>query len=288
MYEGNELAKSKLANNVTTLATCWYIKLQNGRQMGFTNHDQDLIISGVTYLAKSGFTASAISSSSNLAIDNLDIEGVLNSDLIDNKDIIAGVYNHAEVRIFIVDYLDPTAVHINLRRGWLGEIKLNKQQFVAEIRGLAQAFTAKIGELYSPQCRAKFGDNKCYVPLEKYTFCGLIVTQVFSRSSFISDSLSRKITESGYNNDLIKLLSYGYVIFETGSNTSIKMEIKCCAQVEHIQLALALPYEIQVDDKFTVAVGCDKSFGTCCNVFCNAVNFRGEPHIPSPARFYVD
>jgi len=33
-------------------------------------------------------------------------------------------------------------------------------------------------------------------------------------------------------------------------------------------------------DKYRAVIGCDKRFETCIKKFNNAVNFRGEPHVP--------
>ena len=35
-------------------------------------------------------------------------------------------------------------------------------------------------------------------------------------------------------------------------------------------------------NRFTVTIGCDKSFTTCRDTFANGDNFRGFPHIPGP------
>jgi hypothetical protein len=37
--------------------------------------------------------------------------------------------------------------------------------FRTELRGLTQAFSQRIGELYSPECRATLGDHRCRVPV---------------------------------------------------------------------------------------------------------------------------
>ena len=51
-------------------------------------------------------------------------------------------------------------------------------------------------------------------------------------------------------------------------------------QYNSIILASELPYKIEVGDNFNITAGCDKQFSTCCNKFNNAINFRGEPHLP--------
>ncbi len=53
-----------------------------------------------------------------------------------------------------------------MRRGWFGEVTLSEQGiFRTELRGLTQALSQRIGELYSPECRADLGDHRCKVPI---------------------------------------------------------------------------------------------------------------------------
>jgi uncharacterized phage protein (TIGR02218 family) len=41
-----------------------------------------------------------------------------------------------------------------------------------------------------------------------------------------------------------------------------------------------MPYPITAGDSYTLQQGCDKTIGTCSNRYNNAINFRGEPHVP--------
>jgi hypothetical protein len=65
-----------LAAEVTTLATCWRITRRDGVVLGFTDYIRDLEVDGVTYEAASGYTRTAIRSTADLAVDNLDLESV--------------------------------------------------------------------------------------------------------------------------------------------------------------------------------------------------------------------
>ncbi len=47
---------------------------------------------------------------------------------------------------------------------------------------------------------------------------------------------------------------------------------------------MPMPYAIMVGDSYSVVAGCDKIFSTCAGRFDNAVNFRGEPHVPGTDR----
>ncbi|MGC0372438.1 MAG: hypothetical protein DGJ47_001151 [Rickettsiaceae bacterium] len=44
----NEL-KQHIDSEITTMASCWYIKRQDGLKLGFTDHDQMIRINGMEY-----------------------------------------------------------------------------------------------------------------------------------------------------------------------------------------------------------------------------------------------
>lgn len=156
-----------LAGEVTTLATCWRVTRKDGREFFFTDHDRDLAFDGNVYLASSGYSRSAIANDAGMAVDNLDVEGVLDHEQISEQDLRAGLFDHAEVHVFLVNWADLSQGKLRLRRGWFGEVFLSEQDlFRTELRGMTQALSVRIGELYSPECRADLGDHRCRVPIE--------------------------------------------------------------------------------------------------------------------------
>ena len=155
-----------LAGPVTTLATCWRITRRDGREFFFTDHDRDLVFEGEVYKASSGYSRTAIANDASLGVDNLDVEGVFDSEAITEEELRAGLFDQAEVRIFVVNWADPSMGALRMRRGWFGEVVLTEQGvFRTELRGMTQALSQRIGELYSPECRADLGDHRCKVPI---------------------------------------------------------------------------------------------------------------------------
>lgn len=155
-----------LAGPVATLATCWSILRRDGAEFLFTDHDRDVAFEGRTYRASLGYSRSAISSDAALAVDNVDIDGFLDDVSITEEDMRAGLFDFAEVRIFLVNWAAPGMGALRLRRGHLGEVTLTgRGMFRGELRGLTQALQQEIGELYSAECRADLGDARCKVPL---------------------------------------------------------------------------------------------------------------------------
>ena len=155
-----------LAGPVTTLATCWRISRVDGKEFFFTDHDRDLSFEGNVYKASSGYSRTAIANDASLSVDNLDVEGVFDSASITEEEMRAGLFDQAEVRIFLVNWADPAMGALRMRRGWFGEVVLTEQGiFRTELRGMTQALQQRVGELYSPECRADLGDHRCKVPV---------------------------------------------------------------------------------------------------------------------------
>lgn len=268
MREINPTLQAHLDGEVTTLATCWKITRRDTTVMGFTDHDADVAVGGVTYVAATGFTPTAVASSAALQVDNLDIEGLLDTDAISESDIMAGLYDFAEIEIRQVNYSAPDSGQIFLRRGWLGEVRLEQGRFVAEVRGLTQKLSQQIGARYSAACRASLGDTQCAVEMTGYTKTGTI-DSVTSRARFYD---AARTEEESY-------FAGGVVTFTSGENTGLSMEVKSFAEGE-VTLSLSMPFTIAAGDGYSMKAGCDKRFSTCVERFDNAANFRGEPHVP--------
>lgn len=264
----SEELKGHITQEVTTLATCWQLTRRDGTVMGFTDYDADLVLGGVTYVAATGFTPTAVEYSASLSVDNVDIEGMLDAGSITEADLIAGRYDYAEIEVFMVNYTDISQGRLHIKTGWLGEVTVRAGQFIAEVRGLSQPLSQRIGELYAPACRAKLGDGRCGVNMVAYRASGTI-TGVIS-NSICADSLREE--SAGY-------FSYGKLTFTSGDNAGYSVEIKEYSNKQFI-LTLPMPYAIAVGDAYEAEVGCDKTLKTCAERFGNALNFRGEPHIP--------
>ena len=257
-----------LQQEVTYLATCWKITRTDNVVKAFTTLDIDLIFDSVTYLSVVGISPSSLETKDDMSVQNIDIAGVTSSNYISVTDIMAGLYDFAEVEIFKVNYTDLTQGRMLEQRGTIGEIKLQKQMFVVELRGLAQQLQQHIGDLCSATCRAELGDNKCQKNLTAFTFT-TSVTTVTSNLVFIANALTQA---AGY-------FTSGTITWTSGNNIGLSQDIKEFA-TKQIVLAEPMPFSIQVADTFSIVAGCDKIFDTCKTKFNNVVNFRGEPHVP--------
>ncbi len=255
-------------SETTSLATCWKVTRKDGEVFGFTDFDRDLTVDSIIYQAATGYTRSAIHTIANLAVDNLDIESAIDSEILKANDLRAGVWDGATVEIFLVNWSALNQGKVILKRGTVGEIVLKDTVFHAELRGLSQALSQQIVELYTPDCRADLGDSRCKINLAALTVSGTI-TNVTDRRTFADTS--RAEADAYWNG--------GLIIWGSGANTDRKMEVKSFIG-GNFTLYLPMPDNIEVGDTYTLQPGCDKSFGMCKARYNNVKNFRGEPHVP--------
>jgi uncharacterized phage protein (TIGR02218 family) len=266
--------QTKLDSGVTTLARCWKLARRDGVVMGFTDHDRDLVVGGVTFRAGTGFSSSEAASRFDLSVDGAEISGALADDSLTDADLAAGRYDAAQVETWLVDWSDP-ALKVLTARGTLGEVRREGQAFVAELRGLADLLSQESGRLYTARCGADLGDARCTVDLTNPALRGTgAVSGVEGTSIFVA---------SGLDGFADALFSFGRLTWTSGANHGLAIEIKehrLVAGQARLTLWQAMPEAIAVGDAFTVTAGCDKSFATCRARFANTDNFRGFPQIP--------
>ena len=261
--------KAHLEGEYLTVCTLWKITRTDAQVFGFTDNSRDVVYGGVTYEAASGHTPSNIKTTSNLGVDNLEVQSVLDSASITEADIQAGLWDFATVEIMLVNYLSLADGHMMLRKGWMGNVKTGRSEFVAELRGMMQPLQQTIGRLYLPACDAALGDVRCGVTLGTYTVTGSVTTATSSR--VFTDTA--RTEPDGY-------FDGGLITWTSGDNDTYQMEVKSSTAAGVITLQQGMPNDTTIGDTYSLSAGCDKTLATCKAKFSNVVNFRGFPHVP--------
>jgi uncharacterized phage protein (TIGR02218 family) len=255
-------------SDLSTWTTCLKITRTDGQVIGLTELDKDLTINSKTYTSASGYTPSNYSSTSTLSTNYADIEGLLGLAGVSRNQIRAGLFDFADIELFIYDYVAQEIVK-SLAIGNWGEATLFDNRYVAEFRSLSQRLQKTVGRLYTPHCTAQFGDARCKKDVSGFSTTGTI-THVSSRL-VIRDST--KAAAAGYWNSAL-------ITFTSGANAGREIEVSSSLLDGTFTLFLPLSFPAQIGDAFTLRRGCDKQFQTCRDVYNNLANFRGFPHIP--------
>jgi uncharacterized phage protein (TIGR02218 family) len=268
-----------IANNVPTITICLKLVRADSAIMGFTVYDQSLTIDGVVYnAATSAIETTVISSSSDLSVDNLEINGFLDSEAITESDVLAGVYNFAAFTIFMVNAYDISRGVGVLTAGTLGQIKLEDGKYTAECRSLTQPLQQEIGDLFSPECRANFCDYpaangcwRCNLDSGDYIVTGTVTQVDAARPRFRFEDSARTEDANTFRG--------GYFTWTSGNNAGRSMDIKNFSSGGWFALYESMQYDIEAGDAYLAIRGCDKTRATCAT-FSNVPNFQGEPDLP--------
>lgn len=259
----------------TTLARAWSVRRADGLTLGFTDHDRRLVFGGVTFRPDRGLTARALVQGTGLSVDNSEAVGALNDEAITERDLMAGRWDDAELRMWEVDWTDVTLRRM-VFRGSLGEVSRANGAFRAELRGLSDALNAPQGRVYHPRCNARLGDAACRVDLTSEAL--MVEREVQGMED------ARLFTFAGFP-------AYDAAWFEQGSLTvlsgaaegltgMIKNDRSRPGSHRVIELWSDLGIAPAQGDRVRLTAGCDKAGATCRLKFRNYANFRGFPHLP--------
>lgn len=253
---------------LTTLAFCWRLERRDGICLGFTTHDRDLTVDGAVYRAAPGMLPSAISIGDGFDAAALDVGGALTSDAITAADLVAGRWDGAAVRLFLVDWQQPDGEPMILARGELGDISISGNGFETEVRGPAALLERPVVEQISPECRAELGDGRCRVDMAGRT-----------RTTRVASMVSESVLDVETAPEGANACGYGRLRWIGGANGGLESAI---AASDGVRLTLReAPHAAPAaGDLVEIREGCDKRFETCLGRFANAENFRGEPHVP--------
>ncbi len=271
-----------LQGDCLTLAVCVLLTRTDGTQLGFTSVNRDLVIGGVTYGAANSVTTSAINQQAGQTIDNLDVNGILQSDAVTETDIEAGLYDGATVSMFVCNWADLTMGTMTLLNGVIGNITLNDGTYKAELRGLSQLLAQNVCEVTSRTCRVhRLGDTRCTLNVagtdpvtgQPYRMPGTL-------SAISTDGITLTFSGVGQASGYFQ---YGVCHFTSGVLTTQDREIKSHTLTGgQAVIELSEPYASApaLGDAAWLEAGCDRIFGTCVTKFNNAIHFQGEPMVP--------
>lgn len=255
-----------LAQPLATIALCWRLERRDGVALGFTSHDRDLVVGGLSYRAAPGMLPSAVTLSDGFDAHAMDVSGVLSGAAISEVDLAAGRWDGARLALFAIDWSAPGEA-VPLARGTLGAVEIEGKRFTAELRGPAAALERAVVEETSPECRADLGDRRCRVDMAGRRRLARVV-------SALDEAITIDAAEpsgGAYGGGLLRWIG--------GANSGLVSQVLISAGAT-VTLREPPALTVVAGDLVKLSEGCDKSLATCAARFGNALNFRGEPHLP--------
>lgn len=259
-----------LRAELVTLAWCWRLARRDGVVIGLTSHDQDLTMGGLLYRAAPGMRPSALETSDRLDTGTMDLEGAVTSSAIAASDLDAGRWDGARLELVITDWTSPDAAPVVMTLGELGAVERKGRSFSVELLGAARALDRPICPATSPGCRASLGDRDCRVDMAGRMTMGQVIA--------ITGRLVT-LAEAGAEAGTAGSLAGGELLWADGAACGLATPI-IAQDGAVLQLAEMPPIAPQAPVRVRLTQGCDKQLATCRDRFANAVNFRGEAHLP--------
>ena len=250
---------------VLRLALCWTIERRDGAGLALTSHDQTISIDGVRFAPGSGLTPRQLRFDGSGDDGESAVTGAVSSALLDEASLLAGHWDGARVRLFLVDWAAPDGDQIELLQGELGEVGKVGEEFEASLLTPFAKLGAAPCPQTSPLCRAELGDAKCRVDMEtRRRFSVVIVAkgEMIEVPSADAEGMlfgSVRILDGANRGER-------FVVMEANGGT--------------LRLREAPRWPLEAGMRLELVEGCDKTFATCAARFDNARNFRGEPHLP--------
>ena len=261
-----------VSSEVTTLCTCWKITRRDATEFFFTDHDQDLTVSGDLYVSSEGYNRTAATSGSDMSVSNIDIEGMFSDDSITEEDLRKGLFDSSTVILTLVNWADVAMSPVILGHFITGDFLYTPSGvFKTTMYGIGQLLTHSVGDIYSPTCTVDLGSTRCGFDVATVAETGTVST-VASRSVFTA-------AVTGTNVD--DWFNFGVLTWLTGANAGRSIEVRDWVQSSStVTLYLPMAVAITVGDTFEVYPGCNKTVAHCRDKFDNIVNMQGFPYVP--------
>ncbi|RYE05667.1 MAG: DUF2163 domain-containing protein [Rickettsiaceae bacterium] len=252
-----------ISDEYNNFTYCFKIQLINSQQLYLTSANCVISHLGVSYLPASGLRLCKgllnDSGSDYIILSGIYEPSGINSS-VDIKDAVI------EIFIFTQNMMKPYITYACTRY-----VKRDIE-FDIYLQPISIKYNRNIINNFSRTCRAKFGDTKCKIDKQLYSY-EYAVANITSQSIEVIGVTQ----EEGYfKKGFIHIVDSHF----KANILSFRNNIFFTDQV--------IGDELKNKERVILIAGCDKEFITCCNKFNNAINFRGEPHIPQSNFLAID
>lgn len=162
-----EALAARIESGAASLCHVWILARKDGVRLGFTDHDRDLVVDGLTCRAASGWTAGATETGAGFAPGMATAVGGFDDAALGEDDLADGLYDGASVDCRLVDWSAPD-LGVDLWRARVAAAKAQGGAFTLELEGPLAALDRVAGRTFGRSCDAVFGDGRCGVDLAAF------------------------------------------------------------------------------------------------------------------------
>ncbi|MET3667880.1 DUF2163 domain-containing protein [Caulobacter sp. 1776] len=152
------------------LCQVWIVTRADGVTLGFTDHDRDLVVDGVTCRAGGGWSPGARETAAGYAPGQGAALGVLDDAGITEGDLAAGLYDGAKVAMLQVDWSAPSRL-VRLWTATIAAVSREGQAFTATLAGPLAELDRVAGRTFTRLCDARLGDARCGIVVPPDATC---------------------------------------------------------------------------------------------------------------------
>jgi uncharacterized phage protein (TIGR02218 family) len=173
-------------------------------------------------------------------------------------------------RAFMPTYGDTSAGTVVLFAGRISDIDCSRTGATISVKSHLELLNIQMPRrIWQPSCNNVFGDAMC-----TFNRSSMALTFAAGAGSTQLNITGAPVTTTPFN--------LGTIVGQTGQNAGYSRTISMFKSGGSVSIKLAFLFPVAAGDQFQLLPGCDRTLGTCTNVFNNAIHFGGTPYIPTP------
>jgi uncharacterized phage protein (TIGR02218 family) len=268
--EENDFLKS-------TFCRCWIITRSDGFQLGFTNHDRQLTVSGLGCTPTIAFESTSTTKTAELNVDNIETKSITNDFYVDETDIRRGLYDEAKVDIYLYDWLSETIVSKVFTGDFgdytLGYLPTGSRTYQFQTIGTSEKLNNAVSVKTTSICRHRFlsqGDSG--------KACNRVIDNNVRIVAVLTGVISPNVLQIGFGLDNWSGYKSGVLKFGNQNYSQRSFYIESASGL-NVTIGEDLPYPPTIGSELTMTRHCDGSVAACRD-YDNLPNYGAFPKLP--------
>lgn len=160
MRDVPEALATRIESGAARLCHAWIVTLADNSRLGFTDHDADLSVEGVTCRAACGWTAGAAHQELGLDPSLASAQGVLDVEGPVEADIRGGRWDGSRIEVWRLDWSEPE-LRVRIGVGQVRRLVIAGERLTLELEGPVARLDRLTGRTFGRLCDAALGDERC-------------------------------------------------------------------------------------------------------------------------------